>query len=71
MFVVMQRKSSSHSPAANRETGPTVSPPEKIAAKLARYLQQNTFSESGSARNMQNCWHFRSFWGEDAEFLWS
>ncbi len=58
MFLVMEHKSSSHSPnhrfvtalhspVANRETGPTVSPSEKRAAELAFRVQLGNFSESG------------------------
>ena len=58
LFVVMQHKSSwhspnhrcviaLHSPGANRETGPTVSPSEKRAAELAFRVQSGIFSESG------------------------
>ena len=58
LFVVMQHKSSLHSPNdrfvialhspdGNLQTGPPLSPPEKRAAKLAFQLQQDTFSESG------------------------
>jgi hypothetical protein len=58
LFVVMQHKSSSHSPNdrfvialhspdGNLQTGPPGSPPEKRAAELAFWVQQDTLSESG------------------------
>ena len=58
LFVVMQHKSSlhspndrfviaSHSPDGNLQTGPPGRPPEKRAAELAFWVQQDTFSESG------------------------
>jgi hypothetical protein len=36
-----------HSPDGSRETGLPVSPPERRSAKLAFWVQQDTFSESG------------------------
>src|SRR5271157_2844892 len=58
MFGVRQPKSSSHSlndrfvialhsPELNFQTGPTLSRPEKKAAKLAFQLKYDTFSKSG------------------------
>ena len=58
MFGVRQPKSSSHSlndrfvialhsPELNFQTGPTLSCPEKNAAKLAFQLKYDTFSKSG------------------------
>ena len=58
LSVVMQHKSSLHSPNdrfvialhspdGNLQTGLPVGPPEKRAAELAFWVQQDTFSESG------------------------
>jgi len=47
-----------HSPDGNLQTGPPVSPPEKRAAELVFWVQQDTFSESGFSTRHAELWGF-------------